>query len=96
MSKKYEILDEQAKEYRRFNTWEHNGSSGLNPLYWDRSCNHFLASVNEWFAHVLQNVRNGHMVGITKHNEVKQSDKPIGISFRRKDQLSGDVIWSVF
>jgi len=28
-------------------------------------------------------------------NQVNQNDKPIGISFRRKDQLSGDVIWSV-
>ena len=25
-----------------------------------------------------------------------QNDKHIGISFRRKDQLSGEVIWSVF
>jgi hypothetical protein len=36
------------------------------------------------------------MVGITIQNEVNQNDKAIGISFRRKDQLSGDVIWSVF
>jgi len=36
------------------------------------------------------------MVGMTIHNLVNQSDKPIGTSFRRKDQLSGDVIWSVF
>jgi len=36
------------------------------------------------------------MVGIAVHNEVNQSDKPIGFSFRRKDQLSSDVIWSVF
>ena len=35
------------------------------------------------------------MVGITIQNEVNQNDKAIGISFRRKDQLSGDVIWSV-
>jgi hypothetical protein len=27
---------------------------------------------------------------------LNQNDKPIGISFRRKDQLSGDVIRSVF
>jgi hypothetical protein len=26
---------------------------------------------------------------------VNQNDKPVGISFRRKDQLSGDVVWSV-
>jgi len=29
-------------------------------------------------------------------NQVNQNDKRIGISFRRKDQLSGEVIWSVF
>ena len=27
---------------------------------------------------------------------MNQNDKPIGMSFRRKDQLSADVIWSVF
>jgi hypothetical protein len=36
------------------------------------------------------------MVGITIHNEVNQSDKPIGFSFRRRDHLSADVIWCVF
>ena len=35
------------------------------------------------------------MVGITIQNQVNINDKPIGITFRRKDQLSGDVIWSV-
>ena len=36
------------------------------------------------------------MVGITIENEVNLLDKPIGISFRRNDQLSAEVIWSVF
>jgi len=36
------------------------------------------------------------MVGITIQNRENQNDKPIGTSFRRKDQLSGDVVWSVF
>ena len=36
------------------------------------------------------------MVGITIRNEVNQTDKPIGFSFRRKDQISSDVIWGVF
>ena len=35
-------------------------------------------------------------VGVAIHNEVNQNDRPVGISFRRRDQLSGDVIWSVF
>jgi len=36
------------------------------------------------------------MVVITIQIQVNQNDKPIWISFRRKDQLSGEVIWSVF
>jgi hypothetical protein len=36
------------------------------------------------------------MVGIAIRNEINQSDKPIGISFRRRDQISGNVIWNVF
>ena len=36
------------------------------------------------------------MVGKTIQNQVNQNDKPIGISFRRKYQLSGEVVWSVF
>jgi len=35
-------------------------------------------------------VRDGDIVGITIY-EVNQSDKPIGISFRRKGQLSGNA-----
>ena len=35
------------------------------------------------------------MVGLTIQNRVNQNDKPIGISFRRKDQFAGDVILSL-
>ena len=57
---------------------------------------HFIASVNDSFEHALQNVSDSDMVGMTIHNQVNQNDKPIGISFRRKDQLTRDVKWSVF
>jgi hypothetical protein len=36
------------------------------------------------------------MIGITIRNEVNMQDKAIGLSFRRKDQLTEKVIWSVF
>jgi hypothetical protein len=62
----------------------------------DNPVNHFLASVNELFEYVLRDASDSDMVGITIRNEVNQNNKPIGISFRRKDQLSGDVMWSVF
>ena len=35
------------------------------------------------------------MVGITIQNGGNQNDKPLGISFRRKDQLAADVILSL-
>jgi len=50
---------------------------------------HYLASVNELFESTLQDVSADYMVGITVQNQVNQNDKAIGISFRRKDQLSG-------
>ena len=52
--------------------------------------------MNELNDYVLEDVSDEDMVGITIQNLVNQNDKPIGISFRRKEQLSGDVIWSVF
>jgi hypothetical protein len=36
------------------------------------------------------------MVGITISNEVNVQDKAIRINFRRKNQITGDVICSVF
>jgi hypothetical protein len=36
------------------------------------------------------------MVGITISNTENVQDKAIGLSFRRKDQLSEEVLWSVF
>jgi hypothetical protein len=35
------------------------------------------------------------MVGVTITNEENVQDKAIGISFRRKDQITSEVIWSV-
>jgi hypothetical protein len=36
------------------------------------------------------------MVGVTIRNEDNQTDSAIGLSFRRKDQINGEVIGSVF
>jgi hypothetical protein len=36
------------------------------------------------------------MVGIMVSNQINVRDTAVGISFRRKDQISSDVIWSVF
>ena len=52
--------------------------------------------MNDLFDYALRDVNDADMVNITIHNEVNLLDKPTGISFRRKDQLSDAVIWSVF
>jgi hypothetical protein len=52
--------------------------------------------VNDLFDYALRNVNDADMVGIMIRNEVNMLDKAIGISFRRKDQISGEVILSVF
>jgi len=57
---------------------------------------YFLGSVNELFEYAMQDVSASDMVEITFQNPVNKNDKPIGISFRRKVQLSGEVNWSVF
>jgi len=67
----------------------------IHPSKNNDSAAHFLASVNDLFENVLRDVDDADLVGITIQNQVNQNDEPIGISFRRKDHLSGDVIWSV-
>ena len=44
---------------------------------------HFVDSMNNLFDHVLEDVGDADMVGITILNEVNQSDTPIAFSFRR-------------
>ena len=56
---------------------------------------HFLASMYELLRHALQNLSEIYMVGITIQNRENQNVKPIGISFRRKDQVAADVILSL-
>ena len=97
MARRFEIMDTNTRQYRRYNAVGRQiivrlipPSENSDPVV------HFLASVKDLFEYALRDVDNADMVGITIQNQVDQNDKPIGISFRRKDQLSGDVIWSVF
>jgi hypothetical protein len=98
MAHRFEIVLEIMREYSRIGTIGTQFTVRLNPPT-DLNLSpvdYFLTSVNELFEHVLQDVQDSDMVGVVIRNEVNQSDKPIGISFRRSDQISGNVIWSVF
>ena len=52
--------------------------------------------MSELLEYALRVCSESDMVGVTISNEVNEQDKPIGISFRRKDQLSEEVIGSMF
>jgi len=91
---RFTIDGEITRQYRRSNAIGTQLTVRLLPLPLgdDDPVSHFLASVKDLFEHALQNASNDDMVGNTINNEVNQYDKPIGISFRRKDQLSGDAV----
>ena len=86
MARKFEIVDTNTRQYRRYNAVGRQLTVGLmlpsdntNPVA------HFLASGNHLFEHALRDVDDSDMVGITIQNEVNQNGNPIGVSFRRKN-----------
>jgi hypothetical protein len=96
---RFTIDSETDRQYNRFNaTGTEVTVRLLPPAAGDDSdaITHFQASVNDLFQYALRNCADSNMVGITIHNVVNLLDKAIGISFRRKDQITDEVIWSVF
>jgi len=97
---RFTIDEEQTRQYRRFNAKgtqltvrllpPSEGEEDSNPM------SHFLARVTELFEYALRDCEDNDMIGVTISNEVNVKDRAIEISFRRKDQITGDVIWSVF
>ena len=97
MARRFEIDDTIMRQYRPYNAVGTQLTIRLLPPK-DNSdpVGYFIASVNDLLEYALQDVIDSDMVGITIENQVNQNGKPIGLSFRRRDQLSGEVIWSVF
>jgi len=52
--------------------------------------------VKDLIEHALRVVDDSDVVGMNIQKEVNQNDKHIVVIFRRRDQLSADVIWGVF
>ena len=78
MALRFVILNRNTREYRRYNAVGRQITARLIPPS-DNSdpVTHFLACVNDLFGHVLHDVGDGDMVGITIRNQVNQNDKPI-------------------
>jgi len=82
---RFTIDGEINREYRRFNAEGTQLTVRLLPPYEGED---FLASVTDLFEYALRNCIDSDMVGITISNEVNVQDRAIGISFRRKDQIT--------
>ena len=98
-TRRYTIDQELIRQYRRFNSEGTQLTVHLLPPFEGEDSNpmsHFLASVTELFEYALRDCEDSDMVGVTISNEVNVQNKGIRISFRRKDQITGDAIWSVF
>ena len=96
-SQGFTVDGENNRQYRRFNAAGTRRSVRLlPPSPYSNPVTHFLDSVSDLFEYALRKCNEPDMVGITISNEVNVQDKPIGISFRRKDQLSEEVIWNIF
>jgi hypothetical protein len=52
--------------------------------------------MNELFDYSLRDFDPSDMVGISIHNADNHNYRPNGLSFRRRDQVSRDVLWSLF
>jgi len=97
MARRFEIMDANTRQYRRYNAVGRQLTVRLIPLSDYRNpVAHFLASVKDLIEHALRDVDDSDMVEIAIQNRLNKNDKPIGTSFRRKDHLSADVLWSVF
>jgi len=95
---RFTIDGEINRQYRRFNSVGTQLTVRLLPPHEGEDSNrvsHLLASVTDLFECALRNCDDSDMLGITVANEVNVQDRAIGINFRRKDQVTSEVIWSV-
>jgi len=96
---RFTIDGEINRQYRRFNAEGSQLTVRLLPPIVGEDMNpvsHFLVSVTDLFEYALRNCNDSDMVGIMISNEVNMRDKAVGVSVRRKDQITPGVIWSVF
>ena len=97
MSQRFTVDGESNRRHSRFNaTGTHLTVRLLPPPPDSAPITHFLDSMSDLFEYTLRKSDGSDIVGVAISNEVNVQDKPIGISFIRRDQLSADVIWSLF
>ena len=96
-SQGFTVDGENNRQYRLFNAAGTQLSVRLfPPPPYSNPVTNFLESMSDLFEYALRNCNESDIVGVVISNEVNVQDKLIGLSFGRKDQLSEEVIWSMF
>ena len=93
MSRYFTVLDEVTRRYRRFNVEGRELTVRMTaPLEASAAARdpaqHFANSLDKRFEYSLRDLDPSDMVGISIHNADIQQDRPVGLSFWRRDQIS--------
>jgi len=76
MARRFEIMDTNTRQYRRYNAVGRQITVRLIPPSENSDpLAHFLARVNDFFEHVLRDLDDTDMVGITIQKQVNQNDR---------------------
>ena len=96
MSRYFTVQNEITRHYRRFNTEGKRLTVWLTTPASSSAAGHCTDRMDAIFEYSLRDLEPSDMVGISIYNVDNQQDRPIGLSFRRRDQISRVVLWSVF
>jgi hypothetical protein len=101
MSRYFTVQEEVTRHYRRCKAEGREQTVRMTSPPVARAAEqdpaqYFAHSVDDLFDKTLRDLDSSGMVGISIHNADNQQDKPIGLSLRRRYQISRVVLWSVF
>ena len=96
MSRYFTVQNEITRRYRCINAERRQLRARLtSPPPTSSAARYFADSVDKLFEYLLHDLQPSDMVGISIQNSDNQQDRPIGLSFRRREQVSRGVLWSV-
>ena len=88
----FRIISNREHDYPRFHV---SGKTVVVQLTSVIAPNTFVDNLDNMLEYLLKDAEPYYMIGIKLYNEIQLGDKAIGLSFRRKDQISSEVMFQV-
>jgi len=90
------ILSETSKSFSKFNATVRSLLIEFKPPGEEQELTAFLKECfTSWTNYLDDDVRDRDLVGLRIRNTENVQDKVVGISFRLRDRLKPDVVWSI-